>query len=427
MNAGMLSPSRRHGSAIAMAMIAVMILLAMGVGLLSLGVNGRIFSTRHGSKIKARCAADSGLAKALIDLNGELRTNPANVDAAIGQAQLPGNVSLPSATDETLLYCDATFSYRVITTSAWAALETQGLTVESIGKCGNSTVKVYAFAGLKGLFDSAILVQDRISLMPKTLVTAYNSEDPTDTDFKLQIGTTSTEPDRIPLGPGTVVDGDMFVGVGGDPETVIGAGGTVNGDKHALDEELDFPVIDPPALANWGTSLTAEGQTVTLTPPTSGVYTEISLSQTGGNPGVLEIDGGNVVLHITGNVDLGNGCEVVVRPGSSLILYVDGDISADSSVGFNNQAGSVRDFQLYGVGTGDQVFNLKAKSSVFGTIYAPNADITIYPNADMHGAIVGKSVTFKSGSTFYYDEALRDNVSAYDPGARFIVRRWREE
>lgn len=134
-----------------------------------------------------------------------------------------------------------------------------------------------------------------------------------------------------------------------------------------------------------------------------------------------------MVLHITGNVDLGNGCEVVVRPGSSLILYVDGDISADSSVGFNNQAGSVRDFQLYGVGTGDQVFNLKAKSSVFGTIYAPNADITIYPNADMHGAIVGKSVTFKSGSTFYYDEALRDNVSAYDPGARFIVRRWREE
>jgi len=45
----------------------------------------------------------------------------------------------------------------------------------------------------------------------------------------------------------------------------------------------------------------------------------------------------------------------------------------------------------------------------------------------MHGAIVGKSVTFKSGGKFYYDEALRDNVSIDDEGARFIVKRWGEE
>jgi hypothetical protein len=54
-------------------------------------------------------------------------------------------------------------------------------------------------------------------------------------------------------------------------------------------------------------------------------------------------------------------------------------------------------------------------------------DITLYPSAEMRGAIVGQNVTFKSGGTFYYDEALRDNVSIDDVGARFIVKRWREE
>jgi hypothetical protein len=124
---------------------------------------------------------------------------------------------------------------------------------------------------------------------------------------------------------------------------------------------------------------------------------------------------------------MGNGCEVIVRPGSSLTLYVDGNISADNSVGFNNQAGNVRDFQLFATGTSVQLFNMKAKSSIFGTIYAPDVDITLYPSAEMRGAIVGKNVTFKSGSVFYYDEALRDNVSIDDVGARFIVKRWREE
>jgi len=281
--------------------------------------------------------------------------------------------------------------------------------------------------GLKSLFDSAILVKDRISLMPNTLVAGYNSQDATDTDFDLKIGTTSTAANSIPLGPGTVVEGDVFVGVGGDPKTVIGAGGTITGQKLTLHEELDFPVITPPSLPDTGKALSATGATITLDPTKSGTYTGISLSQSGGNSGVLEIQGGDVVLYVTGNIDMGNGCELIVRPGSSLTLYVDGNIAADNSVGFNNQAGNVKDFQLFATGTNTQEFSLKAKSSIFGTIYAPDVEITLYPSTEMRGAIVGETVTFKSGGTFYYDEALRDSVSIDDVGARFIVKRWRED
>jgi hypothetical protein len=102
-------------------------------------------------------------------------------------------------------------------------------------------------------------------------------------------------------------------------------------------------------------------------------------------------------------------------------------ISADNSVGFNNEAGHVRDFQLYAAGNGDWVLNLKARRSVFGAMYAPNVDITPYPSVEMRGAIVGGNVTFKSGCTFYYGEALRNNVIACDEGGPFVVRRWQEE
>jgi hypothetical protein len=419
--------SKRRAAATPLAVLAVVLLLMMGVGLLGLGMNNRMYSTRNAQEIQARCAADSGLTKAIFELNKSLKTNPADVAAAMGKTNSPSSPALQATTSEVLPYCEASFSYKTTAASVFAILGVQSLTIESIGQCGSATAKVYALAGLKGLFDSAILVRDRISLMPNTLVKGYNSANPADKDFKLQIGTTSTLADRIPLGPGTVVDGDVFVGVGGNPQTVIGAGGTITGSKYALDTAPDFPTIAAPSLPAMGTALSAAGTTLTLGPAGSGTYTGISLSPSGGQPGVLQIRGGHVVLYITGNIDLGNSCEVVVQPGSSLTLYVDGNVSADNSVGFNNQAGNVRDFQLYATGTGEQVFNLKAKSSIFGTVYAPNVDITLYPSAEMRGAIIGQSVTFKSGSVLYYDEALRDNVSPFDAGARFVVKRWREE
>ena len=72
-----------------------------------------------------------------------------------------------------------------------------------------------------------------------------------------------------------------------------------------------------------------------------------------------------------------------------------------------------------------QTFELKAKSSIFGEVYAPTADIELYPGADLSGAIVGKSISIKSSGTFKYDEALKD-VSPDDEGARFVIERWWE-
>ncbi len=407
--------SKRPGSAIALVVLAIVILSAMGVGLLSLGQNRRVLAIRNAHQMAARCAADAGLMKAVFEMNRLLEAkdwDPIALRYKFAEA------GLPHVMDETLPSCEATFSYKVTPSSTKGYSE---FIITCAGKSVQSAKTVSATIGLKSLFDSAILVQNRISLMPNTLLAGYNSADPTDTDIDVKIGTTSTADDRITLGPGTVVDGDVFVGVDGDPARGIGAGGTVNGEKFALLEEIEFPVITPPPLPKIGTSLSAKDATLTLRPANSGMYTDITLLQAG----ILEITGGSVVLHITGNIDLGNSCEVIVRDGSSLTIYVDGDINADNSMGFNNEAGNVKDFAVYATGTG-QTFNLKAKSIIFGTIYAPNVDITLYPGTEIHGALVGDNVQFKSGTSFYYDEALRD-VTVYDEGVYFVVKRWREQ
>jgi hypothetical protein len=56
--------SKRRGSAISPALVATMILIVIGVGLLSLGLNSRIYSIRTASDIAARCVADVGLTMA---------------------------------------------------------------------------------------------------------------------------------------------------------------------------------------------------------------------------------------------------------------------------------------------------------------------------------------------------------------------------
>jgi hypothetical protein len=139
----------------------------------------------------------------------------------------------------------------------------------------------------------------------------------------------------------------------------------------------------------------------------------------------LEIAGGDVVLHVTGNIGMGQDCEIIITNGSSLTLYVGGDLSADNNAGFNNLTQIPGNLTIYGTGSA-QDWDIKAKSDVFGAVYAPNADITIMANGDVYGSVVAKSFEMKAGGNFYYDEALR-NVTVDDEGVRFVVTRWHEE
>ena len=398
----LLLQSKSQGSALVLAMLAVITLLITGHGILSLGLNSRIFTMRNSSEVVARCAADAGLTKAVFKMNKKLIAKAWN------------DSILPQATNQTLLGCDATFSYEVTGNSS------SGYTIRSVGKRGLAQKNVTATLQLKGLFDYAIFTAETLSLENNNTVNGYNSSTG-QTDLPIQIGTKSIAPDSIKIGVGSTIDGNVVVGAGGDPATVVYNDGTIVGLTYPASEEHVFPTITAPTLPDMGT-IDVPG-TVTLSPADTGKYAAITSFG-----GILEIAGGDVVLHITGNIVMDGGSEIQIQPGSSLTIYADADISFVNGAGINNQTEICKNLTLYATsseGEVKQAFELKNNSEAFGAIYAPNADVILKNNATLYGSVTCNSLTVKNNGTFSYDMALRD-VTVDDESVRFLVKRWSE-
>jgi hypothetical protein len=396
--------TKREGFVIPLVMSAVVLLLLIGGGLLSIGSNQRIRAVRNCSQIKARCAADAGVTEALFEMNRRLKLNP--WDDSI----------LPKASNQILSNTEATYSYTVTGDLL------NGYTIESTGKCGISEKIIHCGLELEGPFEHAILTKKSLILKAGTLIQGYNSLDPWDTDIDIKVVTQSTAPQILVLHNGVGVDGDVAVGVGGNVNTVIKDLGASTQNRYALVQNLDLPIIPAPELPGKDKDIKVHGNIFKIAPKDSGQYNNIYVGHND-NSGVLEIEGGDVVLYVTGDISLGQDCEIVIKEGSSLTLYLDGDMVAGNNAGFNNE-GSPSSLKIFGTSTDHQNLILKAKSETLGAIYAPNAAVAVYAQSDIRGSLIAESFELKAGGNFYYDKALSE-VSIED-AIRFVITRWSE-
>jgi hypothetical protein len=402
---GTKAQQRRGGFALAAMLCAVVILFIIGAGILSVGLQKRGFAVRTSSDISARCAADAGITKAFFEMNEKLKVIPWD------------GSSLPEVTEESLPNTGATYSYEVI-----GDLD-GGYSVKSSGKSGLQEKVITCSLELQGPFERAILARKALVLKSGTLVKGYNSEDTWDNDIDVKVGTKSTLPDSIVLNPGVDIDGDVVVGVGGKVETVVKDLGASSHRMYALTKEIVLPPVSAPELEDKGAGIKVQGTTLTLGPADTGQYGNIEVKKAS-NPGILEVNGGDIILYVTGDISLGQECEIVIKKDASLVLYVDGDMVMANSGGINNENNPTH-FFLFGTGTEEQKLTLKAKSESFGAVYAPNAIVTIMADSDVYGAVTAQSFEMKSGGNFYYDKALR-KVYFDDEAVRFVIKDWRE-
>ena len=389
---------KMRGSAIPLAVIAVVTLLAIGVGLLSLGLNSRIFAIRTTSDIVARCAADAGLAKALFEMNGKLQVKPWDGD------------TLPGATNVSLTNCDAVFSYTV-TGGAGG-----NYTIRATGNSAQAQREVSCNLQLRGPFEAAIFTQGYIKLKNSAEVDWYNYDE---SDDPLRIGTNSTESGAVTLANSATINGDVAVGVGGDPDVAIDAarGATITGETYPLMEECELlPVEVPEKLLSLPSGATITGnETITH----SGKYRGIDL----GKDKTIKIDG-DVSLYIIGDLVLGNSAELQIKEDSSLSLYLGGDLEGKNSSTINNETQDPTKLKIYGLEDCESM-QFKNSSDFYGAIYAPSADVVMHNSADIYGAVVAGSFESKNSSTFNYDASLRD-TDVNDEIVRFTVRNWHE-
>jgi len=429
----MVTRAKKTGSVMALVLFAIILLFLSGIGVLSLGQNTRIFSIRTAAEIVARSAADDGITKALWQLNWNLED---------GWAKYP----LPYENLTELPNCNgATYSYVVVKAkvpSADAGLidfvgrayptapKDGDYVVRSIGRYNGAEKVIYATLRLRGAGDECVIVRDTLTLKADTIVAGSDSrngpqEDPS---VLVEIGTTSIGDQDVILNNGVIVKGNVLVGVDGVVDTVITDHTTngVEGLMYPMIEEVEFPYIYPPALPNMG-EIDFKAKTVMITG--SGRYSSIRLKN-GVSPTILQIGGGDVVLYVTGDIIMGEGCEITILKGSTLNLYVDGDIKAGNSEGFNNE-GVPPDFKLWGNWReGPEVpqdWELKAKSEFFGQVYAPSADLIVKAKGDLYGAFTANSFNMMNGGNLYYDGALREVDPYQDPAVRFVLKRWYEQ
>ena len=145
---------------------------------------------------------------------------------------------------------------------------------------------------------------------------------------------------------------------------------------------------------------------------------------------MLTVTGGDVVLYVTGDVYMANGSEIIIEPGSSLTIYIDGDFITKEGTtitsGVTNENAIPSDFKLFGTGEIGQVIDLKAKNEFYGAVYAPNASISIKAKGDIYGSFIGNDFELKSYGKVHYDKALAE-ASVDDVAVYFTINSWREE
>jgi len=389
----------RRGFALAAMLCAVVILLIIGVGLLQFGLQGRRLAVSTSSGIASRCAADAGLTKALYEMNEKLKVLPWD------------NSNLPKLTDEILMNTDASHSYAV------TGDLNNGHFAESMGNYGLEGKTIRCSFPLQGLFEYAIFGDEYIHLTNGGTVDWYNY----DTDDKsLQIGTNSTIADSVVLDNGAILNGDVVIGAGGDPDVVINkTTANITGNTYVMPKEYDLPLITVP---DWLATLPSGGTiNNSITISSSAKYDNIDI----GNNHVITIDG-EVSLYIAGDIILDNTAElqIIGEDNVSLTLYVDGNIISDNSGTINNLSKDATQLVIYGL---DDCLSIILNNDIdfYGAIYAPNADIVMMNSGDVYGSVVGNSIDQTNAATFNYDASLRE-VSVEDIGVRFVIKQWRE-
>jgi len=402
-NMGRPLQSEKPGFAMAIVLLTIVILLAMGTGLLGLGLHSRIFAIRNASEIAAQCAADAGLAKAVFEMNEKLKVKP--WDDSI----------LPEATDESLPNCGATFSYTV------TGDIDNGYIVESIGSYGRAEKRVSCTLPLQGPFEYAIFTVGGVELKNSATVDWYNYGDD---EENLKVGTNSIGSGDISLKNSAIIKGDVVVGVGGEPDVVIdlGSSATITGETFTLTARYE---LTPVTVPEWLQLLPSGGTINDSTTITgSGKYDSIDLA----NAKTITIDGA-VTLYIIGDITLNNSSQLKIvdadtNPDASLTLYLGGDYEGKNSSNVNNLTKDPRKLKIYGL---ESCSSMDFKNSVdfYGTIYATDADVIFYNSAEAFGAIIAKSFEQKNASTFYYDASLREG-SVDDESAQFVVKGWSE-
>jgi len=372
---------RRNGSVLPILMIISAVVAALGTGMLTVSYGARMRALRTAQDMAARVAADNGLTIAMRALSA--KHNDGTLDPE----------ELPSETDIDIPNFEGTFTYAVrerdsggYTITAVGSFHGARRTVEAAMTCGGSA------------HEYALFASESLVLNNSALIDSYNDKSG---DAPLKVGTNATSSAAIVLHNSAYIDGDVVVGAGATATDVVRKnGGKYTGSVSAQSETHQLSAVSIPGYLALSKANQAIDSSRTIS--TSGKYAAINL----GNSEKLVISG-NVELYITGNVTLGNSAEIQVNEGSSLVLYVDGNVDGKNSSRFNNKTRDPRHLRLFGTSTCSSI-TLRNSGGMYAVVYTPAAGLTLDNSATLWGSATARTCTLKNSAAIHYDASLRE-------------------
>jgi hypothetical protein len=415
----------RSGAIYVLAVTMVLILSLLGIGLLRLGQSARLQAIKDVLQMSARSAADAGIEHAvrymIDDWNGVTDqsgwVNDWNVTGDTAPkyffpANLEGTVTLPNT------YGNARFRYDI-----YRGLRSEGYRITSTGTAGGVTRTVHAAVVLKSAF-FGIGAKDKISISPNMELGVI----PVDGNFIVQ--TNSTDENAVTLKPSLLIPGDVVIGPGGDTDISINYRPNkvdIEGESRASEDYIDFPSISRPTYSTIIDSLPIPDS---VNEPNVAEISNASVQINGG----LTLDDaihtlkivGNVEIFVNGDTYLSPETQIVVAEGATLTLYLGGNLMM--MPGSNITYGTVppaTDSQIVDAAKAisikgtvgplpDEIpdcteIRFQPNDDFYGSIYAPDAAIELWPGGDFYGAVVGgNSLELKPGGTFIFVSELYD-------------------
>lgn len=245
----------------------------------------------------------------------------------------------------------------------------------------------------KAAFAYALFGDSKIKVGKSAKVDSYNSNDGAYGGANVKstgdLGTDSTSNNAIIVGKNSTVKGDIDVGVGGNPATVIKvkSGATVTGTQSAQTQARDYQPMSSAITSSGELKITKS----TLTLP-AGTYRYDKISISGS--GKLSLLGATTI-YVDGKVKIeGKGVETASNKPTNLLL-----------IETTTKSVRIKDKEFY------------------GAIYAPQSYVMV-KGKDLYGAVIADRAHIKAGE-IHYDEATKD-INAIGAKAKVSVLSWRE-
>jgi hypothetical protein len=228
---------------------------------------------------------------------------------------------------------------------------------------------------------------------------------------------------RVATGPGGAVRMGANGAVGSKAWHDAGNVGIEEGYSSA-DMNVHFPDVREPFSGGGFSPAPAEVDGTNYTYVVGNGNWQMNTLSLSGSDGAMLVNG-HAVLYVTGEVDLTGQSYIYIAPGASLQLYVAGENANLGGNGVVNADAKASDFTYWGLPSNTQV-SMTGNAAFTGTIYAPQASLTLGGGGSSRYDFVGATVTDKIRMNghfqFHYDEALQ----RFGPRDGYTVVSWNE-